>query len=104
MSEPRDLRLARENGTLHVAGDLDLATTPAFAEGVRSAAADGAHRLDLSRVVFIDSSGLRALVELVREAPELTLAPAVSRAVHRLLDMTGMLDALPFEAPPIQED
>lgn len=49
---------------LHVAGELDIATVPELRARLRRAQAAGAEALvvDLSRVTFIDSTGLAALV------------------------------------------
>jgi anti-anti-sigma factor len=47
-----------------VAGELDLMTAPVLRQRVHDAVADGRHRLvlDLSDVVFCDSSGVGVLV------------------------------------------
>ncbi|MFI9646689.1 STAS domain-containing protein [Streptomyces sp. NPDC052040] len=49
---------------LHVAGELDLVTSPVLRQRVHDAVADGRHRvvLDLSEVVFCDSSGVGVLI------------------------------------------
>lgn len=49
---------------LRVAGELDLMTSPALRRRVHDAVADGRHRLvlDLSEVVFCDSSGVGVLI------------------------------------------
>lgn len=51
-------------GVLRVAGELDLMTSPALRRRVHDAVADGRHRLvlDLSEVVFCDSSGVGVLI------------------------------------------
>lgn len=56
-----------ERGTwavLQVAGELDLVTSPVLRQRVHEAVADGRHRfvLDLSEVVFCDSSGVGVLI------------------------------------------
>ncbi len=75
---------------LIVRGDLDLATAPELSAAVeRAGRSDGKLALDLSEVRFIDSSGLRALLEI-------ETAPAVvspSPAVRDLLALTMMTDA-----------
>jgi anti-anti-sigma factor len=49
---------------LQVAGELDLVTSPVLRQRVHDAVADGRHRLvlDLSDVVFCDSSGVGVLI------------------------------------------
>jgi anti-sigma B factor antagonist len=77
---------------LHSAGVL-LAATTAVAAGSRLV-------LDLSRLVFVDSAGLRALMNLDlrsrAEGFELVLA-APGPAVLRVLRLTGFDKRLPIE-------
>ena len=85
---------------LALAGDLDLAGAPALARRIDIARADGVRRLlvDLSNVRFCDSTGLRALIGAARElriaGGRLTVACPGGGPVARLLDLTGMREAL----------
>lgn len=49
---------------LHVSGELDLVTSPAVRQHVHDAVANGRHRvvLDLSEVLFCDSSGVGVMI------------------------------------------
>ncbi|WP_433547047.1 STAS domain-containing protein [Streptomyces sp. CA-294286] len=49
---------------LHISGELDLVTSPAVRQHVHHAVADGRHRvvLDLTDVLFCDSSGVGVLI------------------------------------------
>jgi anti-anti-sigma factor len=92
--DPR-FELARdgESAVLRVRGDLDIATEDAAVGMVSSAlAADPPPAvlvLDLSEVVFMDSSGLRALLRMHnRHGSSVRLGP-VSTVVERLLALTG---------------
>lgn len=82
---------------LTVIGDLDLGT----ADRVRDAAERATERsdeflaLDLSGVGFIDSSGLRSLLELRHHRGGPTLV-APNESVRTLLDLTLMTDAFPI--------
>ena len=49
--------------------------------------------VDLSKVSFIDSAGIRALVRLRDQIGEQFLLGAVSRRVERILTLTGLHDA-----------
>ncbi|MFJ5534237.1 STAS domain-containing protein [Streptomyces sp. NPDC093261] len=53
-----------EWAVLHVEGELDLVTSPVLRQRVHDAVADGRHQvvLDLSEVVFCDSSGVGVLI------------------------------------------
>jgi len=84
------------DAVVRMSGEIDLAVV----DEVLSAAREGlAHhdglRLDLSRVTFIDSTGLGALVrvrnESAAEGKSLTLVD-VPASLVRLLDITGLHD------------
>jgi anti-anti-sigma factor len=64
---PFDVRVELDGTTARVvpSGELDLATAPQLQEKVRSALREAKQVvLDLSRLTFIDSSGLRVLIVL----------------------------------------
>lgn len=78
--------------TLH--GELDLASSPEFEEALQRATGWGTELviLDLTELEFMDSTGLRALVNAQRRAedggPRLEIITG-SRQVRRLLHITG---------------
>lgn len=80
-----------------VGGDLDLATAPDLRECLRGQLADHAEIvvLDLADVSFIDSSGLRVLLEAVSgDGGRLRIVP--SATCLRLFDIAGVRDRLPL--------
>jgi len=82
--------------TVEVSGELDLASAEDFATQVGESAGDAnVVVLDLSGVTFMDSTGLAALIKirnrLTDRGGDLRLA-AASRAVERVLELTGMSD------------
>jgi anti-sigma B factor antagonist len=87
--------------TVGLAGEIDIANADEVARAVRQELATGPVLLDLSALSFIDSSGLRMLVELVRDAREsgwsLRIRCEFDPMVRRLLEITGMLKVLPLE-------
>jgi anti-anti-sigma factor len=87
--------------TLGLIGEVDIANVDEVAGAVRDELAAGPVLLDLSELSFIDSSGLRMLVELVRNAEEsgwsLTIGSDMNPMVRRLLEITGMLGMLPLD-------
>lgn len=98
-------RAAGTSVTLAVTGELDLSTGPVLAESVERLRREVTTlTLDLSDLTFMDSTGLRLLIEfdqqsrgegwrLVLIRPERATAAAVLKA-------TGADSALPFEDAP----
>lgn len=88
---------------LAIAGELDVSTAPELARRVQELLDDEASAvsLDLSELTFMDSSGLRLLIELNHradtEAWNLTLTPSRYDAAKTVLRLTGADEALPFE-------
>jgi anti-anti-sigma factor len=86
---------------LEVKGELDIATVAAFEGAVRGLCERGAGALlvDISEVAFIDSTGLRAVLEVkgICEAAgcELTMTHG-SEQVTRVFELTRLIDRLPF--------
>jgi anti-sigma B factor antagonist len=91
MSEFTIARLDGGNG-LKVAGELDVATASQLTEAVRDASSAGQVVLDLSELTFMDSCGIRAVIELARaqngNGPVIILNP--SQAVNRVFDIIGI--------------
>jgi anti-anti-sigma factor len=89
--------------TLVLAGELDIASAVtlhgAIARARASGAAISAITLDLSGLIFIDSTGLAEIIltgQLCdRDGHDFALIPG-PRAVQRLFELTGLIDALPF--------
>ncbi|HTA11785.1 MAG TPA: STAS domain-containing protein [Solirubrobacteraceae bacterium] len=92
--------------TLSLSGELDLAAVPSLEAQVRRVCAQASTRgitLDLGGLCFIDSTGLAAIVLVSRLCAKygfsFELIPG-PRAVQRLFESTGLIDALPFRAAP----
>ncbi len=107
---PNELEIAaREQGTtivIEVAGEWDLAGAPAVRHAIDRALTHPAERvvLDLSRLTFMDSSGLHTTIELAHRLAAqdigLVIVPG-SPAVQRLFDLTGLTGRLSFvDKPP----
>jgi anti-anti-sigma factor len=96
-----DLDVREQSGRAwHVTGrgELDAATAPLLANRVDELIAAGTTFvvLDLSEVSFVDSSGLRAIIESGRhlEARDGRLViDGMSPAVERILEVTSLLEA-----------
>lgn len=90
--------------TLLLRGELDIASVPSL-EGAMmrlSTHETRAVTLDLSKLVFIDSTGLAAIVLASKicenNGYRFALIPG-SSAVQRLFELTGLIDVLPFRQP-----
>jgi anti-anti-sigma factor len=107
MVPPTDFEI-REEATeptlvLAVTGELDMNTVELLASQVDERLAEGPRplRLDLAELAFMDSSGLRLLIDLYdrsrREAWELTIVAPRDEAATMVLRATGADTQLPFE-------
>jgi anti-anti-sigma factor len=99
----------RSGSTVVVAprGEIDLATV-----GLVRDAADGERRsgedlvLDLREVEFMDTSGLRYVLEMVDRAEREAFTVGIVRgpaAVQRVFEVSGLEPRLPFVEPPAGE-
>ena len=96
-----------DNGMVSISltGELDLANAPQLEERLSAVEDDRPARVvvDLGRLVFIDSTGLRVLLQADARAREgdheLVLRPGDAN-VQRVFEITGALDVLRFESPP----
>jgi len=89
---------------LTVTGELDMNTVELLARHVEERLAEGPRplRLNLAELAFMDSSGLRLLIDLYdrsrRENWTLTMVAPSSEAATMVLRATGADTALPFES------
>jgi anti-sigma B factor antagonist len=88
---------------LSITGELDMNTVASLAEQVGDAVESGstAVTLDLRGLTFMDSSGLRMLIEVNdqsrREGWQLALTPPTEEAAAMVLQVTGADMELPFK-------
>jgi anti-anti-sigma factor len=81
--------------TVRVRGEVDLATAPDLESAIRKVLDDAPRGvdLDLQNLTFIDSSGLRSLVAISKDASARGLPLAlrnVPRHAQRVLELTGL--------------
>ena len=85
---------------VRVTGEVDLATADQLDATLRAELATAPLRLDLGGVSFMDSSGIRLLDALLRDCEregwELSIEAEMTPAVVQVLELTGMLEVLPF--------
>jgi anti-sigma B factor antagonist len=100
-----DIKTEDDGGALvyRLRGSLDVATSPSVRAALVEAAAEGNHHIvvDLSRLEFLDSTGLGALIGAHKRAAENggTVRLAVGDgAISRLLNITGLMRIFPTYA------
>jgi len=85
-------------------GDLDIATAPNLREAFEDAFSDGDAEMlviDLTELNFMDSTGIRLLLEMndvCEDADRLRIVNG-SPSVTRILDLTGVRSILPIISP-----
>ena len=99
-----DLTIDREGPRLSLTGELDLDTVPELEAAVAAARAEGADEVvvDLSGLGFMDSSGLRCLVQADDRATAEGWRLILVRGpdpVHRVFEITRMDQRLTFAHP-----
>jgi anti-anti-sigma factor len=88
--------------TVLLSGELDIATAPRVQRAIARTFALGRTRaltVDMSRLEFIDSSGLAAIVHAGSLCESSGCELAVIRgpdAVHRVFELSGLASELPF--------
>ena len=88
---------------LVLAGELDIASAPILEATIGALCGNGTRGvvLDLSELVFMDSTGLRAVLAAEKlcsgDGQEFSLVGA-NGAVKRLFELTGVIGALRFES------
>jgi anti-anti-sigma factor len=88
-----------------LSGELDVAASAEVVAGIQDliAARSAEIEIDLRKVVFIDSTGLRALLvakdEAQRTAIPLYVIPSAYEPVRAIFEVTNLHDALPWRLP-----
>jgi anti-anti-sigma factor len=99
------IEIRREGATelLHLTGELDLATSAALDAELRRCDESDAARilLDLTELEFIESTGLRVLLDAAARSRangnRLAMTPP-PRQIERTLRLVGVIDRLPIAA------
>ncbi|MEV4314984.1 STAS domain-containing protein [Actinocrispum sp. NPDC049592] len=92
---------------VHVSGEIDIATQPDFEEAMRTGMRSGALVVivDLDKVTFMSSVGLRVLLQVhadAQQAGRSVRVAGMSPIVRRIIDVTGLGQVLAVY-PSIEE-
>ena len=102
MPDPFAIVVCHDSGhpVVRVRGDIDLTNADTVTEALRALADVGEHRvdLDLDAVTFIDSTGIRSLLDGLRFGLDLRVV-ASSERVDRVLEISGVDTLLDVLAP-----
>lgn len=109
---PFEIATAEHDGRLHLApsGELDLSTAPELEPLVLDALRAGRHVvLDLRELEFMDSSGVRILIEAHNAAGEgagrlSVVRPALETPVGQVIDVSGIAPVLEMVADAAELD
>lgn len=109
MTSPFNIEVDDLDGVtiVRVVGELDVATATVLDDTLKRAEASDTPviAIDLNGVSFIDSTGLRALLEAhARDSRHATAGrlqiTGGSQQAQKLFRLAGVLDKLPFATPP----
>lgn len=77
-----------------VTGEVDLATSPALETAIAAGLSAGDRLVvDLLGVTFMDSSGVRSLVSMSQDHPDVEITLVIGGGiVQKLIDVTGLSD------------
>ncbi len=95
-----DVAVSGASIVIRVSGEVDLSNAERFEEAIQLACTDGGDRnvlVDLSELSFIDSTGLRVLIEATRNSRsngDQLHFRGPSPQVRRILEVTGIFDYL----------
>ena len=93
--DAKDLEIEVDDTTVRVRGEIDAHSAPALGDALRAGAGDV--DLDLAGVDFVDSSGLRVLIEshqLLEERGDRLTILDPSPAVQRMFELSVVDDYL----------
>ena len=84
---------------LNIRGELDAWSCEALVDAVERASAFSGRRItiDLDKLTFIDSFGVRTLLVLRDELGDRLVLGRLSPQAHRIFELTGVLDKFPRE-------
>lgn len=91
-----ELTLDRVTGVIRVLGEIDATSGSDFREGLCALVEPGGSvTLDLRDVAFMDSTGLKAIIELAKSRPAPVIVIGARNGVARLFEITRIDRVVP---------
>ena len=95
MSAPQPFKSRIDpDGVVYLSGELDMAIADSFCQGLLSSLNGQRPVLDLSELTFLDSSGIRAILQLARTSGQSVVLRNLRPNVRRVLESTGVNETL----------
>jgi anti-anti-sigma factor len=95
MSAPQPFKSRIDpDGVVYLSGELDMAIADSFCQGLISSLNGQRPVLDLSELTFLDSSGIRAILQLARTSGQSVVLRNLRPNVRRVLESTGVNETL----------
>ena len=97
---PTRCAFSDSDGGLHVSGEIDAHSAPQLGDELARRLGADDLRVDMSEVAFMDSSGLRVLIDTHRRAEAAggrLVLEHPSSAVSRIIEISGLADHLVVE-------
>jgi len=88
------------DGVMYLSGELDMSTADSFTRTLASTMDGQLPVLDLSELTFLDSSGIRAILQLRRSSQQTVVLRNVRPNVGRVLAVAGVNEAIGIRIDP----
>jgi anti-anti-sigma factor len=96
---PFEARIDRD-GVVWLSGELDMATADSFSQAVTSGLDGQQPVLDFSGLTFVDSTGIRAILQLAQEKGQAVVLRNVPANIRKVLVITGVNESTGVRIDP----
>jgi anti-anti-sigma factor len=87
-------------GVVWLSGELDMASADSFVQSLASQPGRWQPVLDLSELSFLDSTGIRAILQLARTCQQVVVLRHPRPNVRRVLDVAGVTESMGVRIEP----
>ena len=101
MSTPKPFEVRMESdGVVYLSGELDMAVAAAFSQSLISSLDGQPPVLNLAELTFLDSSGIRAILQVARVSGQEVVLRSLHPNIRRVLKATGVNETLGVRIEP----